>query len=140
MIRKIRTVENWDGYDRRYGPPTRRTYIDDDYIQEQVIVKQEPTEKKPQWLSAGTLVPILYAIVSGAFLWTWHVNERVTALEYKQQTLFEKHGDHVKTDDEFKQIINQLDRKVDGIQEHIRSVEETMMQMYSSINNHTRLK
>jgi hypothetical protein len=125
--------------DRRYGPPNRRGYIDDGEYTEQVII-QEPPKK---WFNDVNWVALLYPVIGVIFGWVFHVNERVTALEYKQLTLIERHAEHIKTDDEFKNLINQLDKKVDGIQEHIRSVEETMMEMYRGMNtrsNSNRLR
>lgn len=128
MIRR-KQHQNWDGY-------IERDYEWDgiDRRQPQIIVEQ-PSQPEPSPIAklfSGSMIPILYAIISGVFMFAWNQHDTIKELQFQQKQLMEKHTDHEKSDIEFKDQYKDVNKKLDSLKDQIQSIEQTVMSMYQS--------
>lgn len=136
----LRDNYEWDGRERRYAD--RRIAKDEGYYipehhEQPVIIEQPPKDNK--WLSPSVLVAMLYPIMGAIATFSWNTHDRITAVEYKIQSVVDRHNQHEKEDIEFKNELKDLNTKIDKLKEQLSSVDQTMMQMMSeSFRNNRR--
>jgi hypothetical protein len=129
----------WDGRDRRrtvrYEERTLRDDETDTAIveRERVIEVQAPPAPPAQGLkifSPGVTIPILFSVLTTIAGFVFTLYNKVQALEYKQQTIFEKIDENKVTIAEIKAQFKEQDSSKQKLSEHISSVEETVMELF----------
>lgn len=126
----------WSDYDSQYDD--RRHF--DDY-QPQIVDRVVEVQSSAPTLavsessgfklwSNGTLISICFSIITAIGGFVFKLYNNVTTLEYKQQTIFEKLEEQKQAINELKLMIKESDNDRKKIDDHISSIEETMMELY----------
>lgn len=126
----------WDGIDRRTNDRRRtvryeeRRMHDDDMdtsiVERERVIEvqsQQPESHSPKWLSSSLMIPIIFSLITTVSGFVFNLYNRVTALEYKQSTIIEKV-------DELKNKTKEDEVSKQKINEHLDSVEETVMEIF----------
>lgn len=144
--------DNWDGIDRRDGYDRRTSWdgidrrrsiryeerrmddIDGPVIERERIIevsqKPEQTPSSPKWLSPGITMPIIFSVITAIGGFIFNLYDKITALEYKETTIFEKITDIKTVDTELRTLIKDQEKVNQRMADHISSVEETVMELY----------
>jgi predicted DNA-binding ArsR family transcriptional regulator len=142
MIRRPNEYSNnngWDGVERRtierrYGSEYDRA---DSTIVERVehvveVPVQKPQESAPssKFFSNGTWISICFSVLVTVSGFVFNLYKDVTSLTYKQQTIFEKIDEIKVSINDLKTSIKDVDTTRNKMEEHISSIEETVMELY----------
>jgi hypothetical protein len=121
----------WDDYDRRQYA----RYDDDNTVTERIIEVQTPASSSQvsagsKFLSNGALISICFSVIATVCGFVFKLYDNVNTLDYKQQTIFEKLDEQKQSVLELKIQIKEAELGKQKLNEHISSIEETIMELY----------
>lgn len=127
-----RRISNWDGVDRRQPDWYQDDRRPHEEVIERVVEIPAPEPKQSKFFTPSLMVPIAFTVTTalGGFIFDLYKN--VTSLEYKQNTIFEKLSEMKQMDTDIKASIKSVEEARSKTDEHISSIEQTMMEMYRS--------
>lgn len=129
----------WDGVERRRY---RRASdgIDEEGMEQlryinRMVVPDSPPQNTNQsssfkLFSSGTALSICFSVLTAVSGFVFGLYKQVTALEYKQQTIFERMDDTKQEFIDLKLSIKEAEGNRLKLAEHISSIEETIMELY----------
>lgn len=132
-----RRTRSWDGVERRHSVwyNTERRHPEETEVIERVVevsppapVVQESSSFK--LFSNGALISICFSIITAISGFVFNLYEKVTTLEYKQQTIFEKIDENKVVIADLRNSIKESDAGKQKLNEHMSSIEETIMELY----------
>ena len=115
----INDRRSWDGVDRR------RQVVE--HIEH---IVEPPKEKKPL-IPLSVMIPILYALLSGIFVFAWNMHDKQLSLEFNIKQLADKFTDHEKDDIEFKQNFKDVKSDIDHLEKQLISYDSTLIELMS---------
>jgi hypothetical protein len=110
---------SWDGIERRQ-------------IVEHIEHFVEPPKEKKPIIPLSAMIPILYALLSGVFVFAWNMHDKQLSLEYNIKQLADKFTDHEKDDIEFKQNFKDIKIEIDKLEKQLLSYDSTLIELMAN--------
>jgi hypothetical protein len=127
-------VDRWDGTEHRRHR-RESDYGNENYNYQQPYVTIQPPVADQagsgfKLFSSGTALSVCFSILTAVSGFVFGLYKQVTALEYKQETIFEKIDDSKQSITDIKLLIKESETNRQKLLEHISGIEETIMELY----------
>lgn len=119
-------------YDRTQYYSTQEPTTIVERVNENNTDEQQQSSSGFKWLSNSTLLSIMFAIITSVGGFVFKLYERTNTLEYRQASIIEKMAEIKKFDEDNQNSIKEVEKTQLKINEHISSIEQTMMELYRS--------
>jgi hypothetical protein len=126
---------NREEADRRQAEHRRYIY---DYQEPITIERVQDTSESSsnnkgfKLLSSSTMIGICFSIITGVGGFVLKLYDKTNDLEYKYTTMVEKMDDNKKVFADLNNLMKELEKSLTKTNEHMSSMEQTIMELYRS--------